>query len=273
MKKTHTALVTPIPASTVLLVRDGGGSTPGGPEVLLVRRHRATQFAGGKLVFPGGKINASDADPALAALCLNAERLAPEVMTAKIAGVREVFEETGFLLARDARDRSPIATDRLAALGPYRDDLDRSRIGMAEFLGRHDLILDLDDLAPFARWITPIDRPLRFDTWFYLASAPEGQVAAHDGNEAVSSSWLSSAEAANEAEALALGLMLPTWANLRRLAKSPSASAALAQARATPVVTVLPWLDTQAQGGPMMRIPEDAGYDIVSYPPSIAPKG
>jgi 8-oxo-dGTP pyrophosphatase MutT (NUDIX family) len=275
MIQNHRAPVTPIPASTVLLVRDGLLARDGGPglEVLMVRRHHRIEFAGGKLVFPGGKINASDADPALAALCLNAEALAAEVMAAKVAGVREAFEETGFLLARDAKDRSPIAHSRLAALGRFRIELDRNRIGMAEFLSRHDLVLDLDDLAPFARWITSIDRPLRFDTWFYLAMAPTGQVAAHDGTEAVASSWIGLADATNETEALALGLMLPTWANLRRLAKSSSAAAALAQARATPVVTVLPWLDAEAPGGPMMRISDDAGYDIASYPPSVAPEG
>lgn len=260
--------VAAVAASTTLLLRDSDT----GLEVLMVRRHHRTEFAGGMLVFPGGKINATDGDPALGALCLNGENLPPEIRAAKVAGAREAFEETGFLLARDATTRAAIAPSRLAALGQFRDDLDKGRIGMAEFLSRHGLILDLDDLTPFGRWITPEDRPMRFDTWFFLALAPEAQESAHDGTEAVDSQWCNPKHLESKAEALAMGLMLPTWANLRRLARSRSAADAIVAARTTPIVTVLPRLDKNAPGGPVMRIPENAGYDLTDYPPPPLPK-
>ncbi len=89
------------------------------------------------------------------------------------------------------------------------------------------LLLALDELVPYAHWITPEGMPKRFDTWFFLAAAPPEQVGAHDGKESTDSIWLSPREALAGGESGRFKLPFPTTRNLIRLGKQPNVSAAL----------------------------------------------
>jgi 8-oxo-dGTP pyrophosphatase MutT (NUDIX family) len=247
----------PKPSSTLLLLRD---KAPRGCEVLMIRRPEKSRFAGGKLVFPGGQVADADAD-----LACRAPSGTDELAVFKVSAIRETFEEAGVLLAYDKSSGALVGAERWRALVPFRRRLSPG-VAFADFLADQGLCLALDRLVPFARWITPEDRPIRFDTWFFLAEAPNAQEASPDGSEAIESSWLDPACAGDDAHAVALGLMLPTWANLRRLARSNSVAEAMAAARSRPVVPVMPVLDTRSPGGPVVRIPEAAGYGFTSYP-------
>ena len=125
-------------------------------------------------------------------------------------------------------------------------------------MAREGLEPATDALVPFARWITPAFLPKRFDTHFFLALAPPGHALAHDGREAVDS-IMDRARRRADGAASRYKLLFPTERNLWKLARHADAVFALAAARATPVVTVVPER-TQVDGGPGLRIPLVAEY-------------
>src|ERR1700742_2406347 len=108
--------VAPVPAATILLVRDA----PDGLEVFMVKRHHQVDFVSGALVFPGGKVDKTDHEAALEALCDGGEGWDETRRALGVCAIREAFEESGILLARDAATGAMIAADRLASLEDYR---------------------------------------------------------------------------------------------------------------------------------------------------------
>jgi 8-oxo-dGTP pyrophosphatase MutT (NUDIX family) len=257
----------PLAAATVLLVRDRVGTS--GLEVFLVERHHEIEFAGGATVFPGGKVHPSDASPALSGRCRGAEGLGEAALAVRVAAIRESFEECGVLLARP---RTPVPGEALVSAAGladlwkrYRGALERHELSMEELVRKEELELACDLLVPFAHWITPEGMPKRFDTHFFIVRAPSDQVAAHDGHELVGARWLTPQEALADADAGRRSIIFPTRMNLAKLGRSRSADEAIATARAHPVVTVLPRIDRGAKGA-VLRIPAEAGYDIVEAP-------
>lgn len=143
-------------AASVVLTRDDGPS-----EVFLVRRSQALRFFGGYLAFPGGKVDPGDTPTTE---IHDADR--------RFTAVRELFEETGVLLARRPDNSLPWASQELEA---ERHALLQGRTTFADILRRHDLTLRDQDLLPVGRLITPPFVPLRFDTAFFVADLPSGQ--------------------------------------------------------------------------------------------------
>lgn len=250
---------TPALAATVLLVRDAPKF-----EVLMVKRHHQIDFASGALVFPGGKIEGADADPAWAEHATGHAEGPAELTALKIAAVREAFEESALLLARRVDGGAGPAEGQGAARA--------AAAAGARFI---DVVrdlkvrLDLDALTVFARWITPAMMPRRFDTWFFIAAAPEDQLAACDGYETVDAEWIAPSEALSLAAAGARKIIFPTRMNLQLLAKSRSAEEAVAAARGRPLRTVEPAV-VEVDGEKMLTLPEDAGYGRVAEPLSAA---
>lgn len=244
-------------SATVLIVRDAAEM-----EVLMVKRHYQIDFAAGALVFPGGKANDEDADPAWDALTDG--DYGPVQQDARIAAVREVFEESGLILARPKEARGtdadlvgPDVADRLA---PFRQAVDRQEKSFLELIRENDLVLALDSLVPFGHWITPIMMPKRFDTYFYLAPAPATQLASHDGRETTDSMWISAAKALEMEASGEATIIFPTRMNLRKLATAESVAAAKRDFGAETVITVLPEMTKDDTGTPCLRIPEVPGY-------------
>jgi 8-oxo-dGTP pyrophosphatase MutT (NUDIX family) len=231
--------VTPVPAATLLLLRDG----PEGIEVLLTTRHDAAGFAGGATVFPGGKVDAGDRTRGGDAL--------------RFAGIRETFEECGILLARRAGDGAMLSAAALAELLARQPSL----TDFGAFIDRAGLTPATDLLVPFAHWITPVDQPKRFDTHFFLAPAPPHQVARQDGHEAIVVHWLTAEGAIAAARRGEIKLVLPTRLNLLKLGRSNSVAEALEAARRSEIVTVQPDLVETAEG-PAFRIPATAEYGV-----------
>lgn len=248
-----------LPAATILLLRDGAE----GLEVFMVKRHHQIDFASGALVFPGGKLAAGDGDPDLRALTDGAETLDDQRLGLAACAIREAFEESGVLLARRDGETALLDAEGVARLQDFRKPLDKGELGLVPFLKQQRLRLAADALILFARWITPNMMPKRFDTWFFLAHAPVGQLALHDGREAVDSLWLTPAQAM--AETGRWKIIFPTRMNLLKLARSAGADAAIAAARASSIVTVEPFVE-QREGGPVLRIQPEAGYGDVAEP-------
>lgn len=236
--------VTPVPAATLLLVRDG----PEGIEVLLTTRHAAAGFAAGAAVFPGGKLDAADRARA------TADRTGDPF---RIAAIRETFEESGILLARRGAGGAMLSGAELAELVARRP----SPPDFGAFIERAALTLATDRLVPFAHWITPVDQPKRYDTRFFLAPAPPGQTARHDGHEAVEVHWLTAESAIAAARAGRIKLVMATRLNLLKLGRSKTVADALEAAGRSEIVTVEPEL-VQTDRGPAFRIPAAADYGM-----------
>jgi len=250
-----------LPAATVLLVRDQPAF-----EVLMVKRHHQIEFASGALVFPGGKIEPADADPGWAAHCRGWDGRPPDDRRLRIAALREAFEESGVLLARD-RDGIPWRAVETAAAS--REKIARGELAFLELVRSQKVQLDLEAMAPFARWITPPMMPKRFDTWFFIATAPKDQFAVCDGYETVDAEWIEPDVALGLADRGERKIIFPTRMNLQLLAKSTSTDQAIAAARARPVVVVEPRIEIR-NGERYLLLPPDAGYGAVAEPLSTA---
>ena len=220
----------PRPSSTVILLREERD----GLSVLMLERHGNIAFPGAH-VFPGGIVEPSDTD-ACGALLPSAQEWAaagegdrpPEAIVYWMAAARELFEEVGILLAR--RHGRPV--ERLP--GAQVADLRRRVLGGEPFgrvLASADLVPATDDLFYFARWITPITNPRRWDTRFLIGRMPAGQEPTVDGTETVSCTWFTPADALAAYESGAISLIPPTVRTLDDLARFATIDAALEAAR------------------------------------------
>jgi len=248
--------VTPRPAATVLLVRDGSN----GLEVFMATRHQEASFMPGLLVFPGGRVDETDGDARLLA-DLTAEERALDDLPSRIGGIREAFEEADFLFARDRGGPSLITAARLDSLSDWRRRIHHRDATLAEMTEAEGLVLAPSRLVPFAHWVTPRIRHKRFDTRFYLAEAPHGQEGAHDQRELVDSRWVRPLDAVAQADRGEVRLAFVTRSNLKLLARSATVADALRAAAERRIVTVSPE-PFDSPDGPALRIPADAGYDI-----------
>jgi 8-oxo-dGTP pyrophosphatase MutT (NUDIX family) len=263
------------PATTVLLLRPSKPGDAGSPlEVFMVVRHHAIDAFSGALVFPGGKLEEADGDPQLRARCAGADNISAGELKFRIAGVREAFEECGILLARKRGDRNLIAAADLKGIEErWRAKLARDEASIVDLVEAEDLEIATDLMTPFAHWITPVFAPKRFDTWFYLAEAPEDQLALHDGSESVESVWIAPQQAIDEAAAGKRTLVHATTKNLELLVEGGTVTGALSQASERKIVTVQPWVE-QRDGKRYLHIPEGAGYRnlVREMPPQPVPQ-
>lgn len=250
----------PLPSATILLLRDGAS----GLEVFMVKRHHQIDFASGALVFPGGKLDPHDNDPALRDHADGADKLDDLRLSLIACAVREGFEESGILLARKPGSSVYIDAAASSALASWRPKLNNSEVGLAEFLTREKLRLACDALIPFAHWVTPVFMPKRFDTFFYLAATPEGQLGRHDGSESVDSVWVNPNEAIEDKR---WTIIFPTKLNLVKLGRSKTVAEAIAKAKSDPIVTVEPKVISK-DGKQLLTIPPDAGYGVIEEPMS-----
>ncbi len=200
------------PAATVLLMRD----TPEGPEVLMTRRSDTASFAPGAYVFPGGGIDAADAETYdIAARRPTQDDLR---LTQAIAAIRESFEELGVLLARHA-DGRPATDADIAAM-------DRSAPFAPQCRAR-GLTLATDGVFMLAHWITDRDMFRRFDVPFLVARMPADQEPVADESEQFEPVWVRPAVALQRHEAGRFFMIFPTVRTLQRLVDFPSVQAVL----------------------------------------------
>ena len=223
------------PAATVVLLRPGLS----GLQALLTRRPATMAFASDMYVFPGGRVDAADADAGLAARSVRTAEeasvalggdLDPTVaMAAHIAAIRELFEEAGVLLA----DVGGAAPDAIlgggaldAILGGAARDIDLAAVRTAMLRGETDLpalatLLDLrlrtDLLVPLSRWVTPSDFRRRFDARFFAAQLPAGVEPTFEGDEVAGHVWLRPTDALADMAGGRLAMWLPTSATLQQL--------------------------------------------------------
>ena len=214
-----------------MLVRDD----PGGPSVYLTRRSSRSRFMPDAYVFPGGAVDAADCEPAMLALVRGDTGLtAPGVAG---AALRELLEEAGILFA--SRRDGTHAELSAALIGTMRAEL-LAGSPFARVLAERALTLDAEPLIYYSNWITPASEPIRFDAHFFLARAPEHQLAAADAIEVHDGVWLAPGDALERADHGEMTIILPTRKHLERLASHASVEALLAHARTRRIVAVQP---------------------------------
>jgi 8-oxo-dGTP pyrophosphatase MutT (NUDIX family) len=240
------------PSATVMLVRDGAE----GLEIFMVKRDRMVDLASGALIFPGGKVDADDANVEVP---WGTSLSGPEPQY-WIAAVRETFEEAGVLIAQREGAADVIEEVGARALeDQYRKPLNAKTVQFSSFMQKEALAPAFDHMVHFAHWISPENLAKRFDTHFFLVAMPEGQIAEHDGQEAVSSVWKRPAELLADAEAGREFLVPATRLNIELLADSKTVADAMRDARGRTVTSVMPKLVKDATGVRAV-IPADAGY-------------
>jgi 8-oxo-dGTP pyrophosphatase MutT (NUDIX family) len=227
-------------AATVVMLRDGIG----GLEVFLLKRHGLSDVLGGAHVFPGGKVDREDANldmathldtPVQALHAALGEPALDELAAAvlHVAAMREAFEETGILYAHGVD----------AARAQEATGLMREGRAFDEVLALAGLRLAASSLQPWSRWITPSVGGVmrkRFDTRFFIAAVPGGQIARHDDHEATDSVWLSPREALRQYWEGLIELAPPQIMSLAHLARHASVRSALDQARQRRPPVILP---------------------------------
>ena len=245
--------VAPRDAATVVLLRDG--AVGGGLEVYLLRRAGSMAFAAGMHVFPGGSVDPRDGDaqtawagppPAEWGRRLGCgEDLARALVC---AAVRETFEESGVLLAGPSPDQVVADTTADDWEADRQALLDRS-LAMSAMLARRGLVLRSDLLGAFAHWITPEFEPRRFDTRFFLAALPVGQLARDVSGEADAADWVRVTDAVRAFDDGRMAMLPPTIEALRELASCADVAAALAAPR-----TVRPIMPRLVADGDALRL-------------------
>lgn len=237
-----------VPAATLVLFRDRQGAPP---ELLMVERSKGMAFAGGAVVFPGGRVDEDDHK-----IAARFAQHALDEAAARIAAIRETIEESLIPVGL----RTNVGDDWLAEARRHLHD----RQPFSTLIDRDGIELDLDELIPFARWC-PKHREARvFDTRFYIARAPDDlPPPVVDDTENVRTFWASAHEVIDHAAADRVKVIFPTMRNLERLGLFESFEAALAHARATPVEIIAPFME-ERDGVPHLCIPEGLGYPVTA---------
>jgi len=250
----------PRDASTILLLRDGESRAE--IEVFMMVRHYEIDFNSGALVFPGGSVDKNDMEiVAQPEFYSGGEGLDADALSFRVAAIRETFEESGILLARPKGSTTLLDAARASEIeAAHRAALCEGKTNFLNVLADNGLWLALDELTPYAHWITPEGMPKRFDTWFFLAAAPPDQLGAHDGRESTDSIWVSPREALAGGETGRFKLPFPTTRNLIKLGRQGNVRDALADSQGRDIVTVMPVM-TKTATGRQLRIPREAGYD------------
>ena len=243
-----------IPAATLIVIRPATASPP---DILVVERAAAMAFAGGAIVFPGGRV-----DPADEAL---AEALGRPADAARITAIRETIEESAVCVGLSA---SSGAID--PALGPLLQDALVSGADFAALIASHDLALDFEALTPFARWMPAFKQTRRFDTLFFVAAALPGSWPPRpQPGECQSAEWASAVRLLERIEAGSDHAIFPTKRNLERIARFASIAEARADAALYSLDTIIPWVE-QRGGEPHVCLPADRGYPVTSEPLATA---
>jgi 8-oxo-dGTP pyrophosphatase MutT (NUDIX family) len=245
----------PRDASTVVLLRDGDGAA-GGLELYLLRRTVDMAFAAGFCVFPGGGVDPRDFDHEIGWVGPSAKQWAELIGGSEeharalvCAAVRETFEESGVLLAGPTAD-TVVGDTTGEDWESDRRRLEDRELAFTEFLDRRGMKLRTDLLQFWGSWVTPVFEPKRYDTRFFVAELPAGQVTRDVSTESDHVVWMAVRDALDAVDEGRLTMLPPTYATCLELYEFTSAASALASAAGRDRSPILP----------EMQMDEDDGY-------------
>lgn len=248
----------PRDAATVIVLRERGST--GAIEVFCVERHPRSGFLGGAIVFPGGKLDASDADSAWQSSAteapLGTEPFESEGISAHvlaIAACRELLEEGAVLpVVGDSLDAEGALSLRAAV---------RDGSALRDELARRKLVLDLSRLVPFGRWITPEAESRRFDARFYLLPLPPRQEGHHDDHETTTSFWATPRHVLARWMAGEITMAPPTTRALELLSRVATIEEARLLARAQSLSPICP-VFVPDEEAPFLALPGDPMHPV-----------
>ncbi len=244
------ALIAATPAATAVIFRRNPEG--GAPLILMVERVKAMAFAGGAVVFPGGKVDAADFDFADSF----DHGLDRDEAAARLAAIRETIEEAGLALALDGITDPADCHEAREAL--------HAGESLQSICARHSWTPILNQLVPWARWKPPGRETRSFDTRFYLIDAGDaGAEAKVDNTENSALFWDSAAGVLDRVERGAARAIFPTKRNLERLAQFDSFAAAASHAADFPVQLLLTFMEDR-DGVPHLCVPDGFGYPVLS---------
>jgi 8-oxo-dGTP pyrophosphatase MutT (NUDIX family) len=263
-------VVIPKNAATVILLRD---KEPEGLEVFLLKRHEKSSFMGGNFVYPGGRVDRDDGSLESCSLSKGitfeeAQKILGGITSPEegfaywIAGIRELFEEAGILLAYDQSGNlfQFKNRDEQEKFSNYRVLLQKGGITICQIAQEEKLLFALDQLHYYAHWITPEARPERFDTRFFLAHYPLGQEASHDQKETTAGIWIIPRKALEENLKGEVILSPPTLKTLEDLSRFKTIDEVFTSLRNREFQPILPIL-TKISSGPIIIFPWDPEYE------------
>ena len=244
-------------AATVVLLDDRPDL-----HVLALRRTDDSTFVAGHTLFPGGAVDDGDRDPRWVDLSSGEVGDLPgmdDPLSYRIAAVRETIEEVGITMG--------IGVPEVAAdLVSRRRDLESGAVSLAELITTAGVRVDLSDLWPVARWVTPMPSVKRYDTAFFVARAPAGVEPVVDGREAVHAEWCRPADALARWGAGELTMISPTIAMFQRLASHRTVDEVLDAATSDAPVLHARILDETTTP---VRFAGDEGYDAPGTRPTL----
>jgi len=255
-------IVRPVDAATIILARQPEEAPW---ECFMVRRHVLSDFAADVFVFPGGKVDESDHDPAIAPFVRDRANLEGDShdvtsLAVKLAAMRELFEEAGVLLAeRDGVGLVRLDGEAQERYAQYRRMLHTGQLSLLELARRERLCFAAHRLHPFSRWITPVNSPRRYDTRFFVTQMPEGQEPLHDALETTDSAWIAPGDALERFHRGDFPLVYATEKHLERMARYASIEEMIAATTIEDLEPVLPQI-VQRGSDTIFLLPGDEGY-------------
>ena len=261
------SLKPPKPAATILLVKEAADGTPC---FFLVKRHGRSGFMAGAHVFPGGRVDPDDASFKVAGTSNLTtawssgipEDTPPSAFV--VAAIRETAEECGVFLAADQSGNTlgpDAATHLFSKL--------KEKTSFHTLVKQHHLDLRLQDCIPYSWWVTPEKEPKRYDTRFFIARIPEGQVASFDAHEVVGGDWFSAKEALAAYASGSILLAPPTFAILEDLSKLASFDSIVAHI-SFPLEPICPVLTKDDTSDIVLALPGDRLHPSAGTPQTKA---
>jgi 8-oxo-dGTP pyrophosphatase MutT (NUDIX family) len=243
----------------------------------MVRRNLRSDFVGGAYVFPGGAVDLFDGAAEAEALCAGRSDAEASALLGVgrgglaywVAVVRETFEEAGLLIAQreggpdllagDAAEEARFVAERASVNAGTRRFLDLCR--------DERLRLSVGDIHYFAHWITPRGAPRRYDTRFFVAAAPPGQIAAHDAGETIAEVWISPHDALARHRSGEIEIIFPTIRNLQAIGRFTTSAQLLdAAAEASSSVPAIEPRVVPDGNGMRIVLPGDPAYERAPVP-------
>jgi 8-oxo-dGTP pyrophosphatase MutT (NUDIX family) len=246
------------PSASVILVRD----MPTGLETFMVRRHAQSPSFASAYVFPGGTVRDDDrsfsvaeADALAQALSSRSDSPVDAAYAAAmyVCAVRELFEEAGVLLVEDF-EVAPDDTELQERTESLRLSLQAGQLSLKQVMKANAWQPAFDRLVPFSHWITPRAIARRFDTRFFVAEMPRGQLALHDTIESTDGVWLTPMAALSDA----YHTVYATAQHLKRIAQFETVAALVEFARRKTIRMVSPEVNEHAEGLRVFIRPEIA---------------
>jgi 8-oxo-dGTP pyrophosphatase MutT (NUDIX family) len=249
-------------------------------EVLMLQRNLNSAFVPGAYVFPGGTVDDEDQAASLHALCDGPDDAAASRVLGLesgglaywVAAIRELFEEAGVLLARDAAGtalalESPAAVERFEG---HRKNMESGKQPFLAVIAVERLRLAADQLTYFGHWITPEGAVRRYDARFFAAVAPERQIAAHDNREAIAHEWARPGDLLERCRRGECNLRTPTRHTLKRLSEFDAVAELIAAFKVQGATSpIMPRITSAGR----FVIPGEPGYEEAAEKPGEYSKG